>query len=122
MVPFECAIAVRLLARAAVGRYGGETIISAPASFRLWWKRAISELGMDPEVYRPYGLRRGGGTEFFRRSGSLEATLFRGRWSSIRTARAYIVEGMSLLAQHSLALPEAEAHLYLQALQAYLSV
>ena len=122
MVPFECAIAVRLLARAAIGRYGDETIIAAPADFHHWWKRAISELGMDPEVYRPYGLSRGGATEFFRRSGSLEATLLRGRWSSIRTARAYIVEGMSLLAQHSLALPEAEAHLYMQTLQAYLSV
>ena len=122
MVPFECAIAVRLLARAAVGRYGGETIISAQASFRLWWKRAISELGMDPDVYRPYGLRRGVATEFFRRSGSIEATLFRGRWSSVRTARAYIVEGISLLAQHSLLLPEASASLYLQTLQVYLSV
>ena len=77
---------------------------------------------MDTEVYRPYGGRRGGATEFFRRSGSLEANLFRGRRSSIRTARAYIVEGMSLLAQHLLALPEAEAHLYLQTLQAYFSV
>ena len=122
MVRFECAIAVRLLARAAIGRYGGETIISAPANFRHWWKRAISELGMDPEVYRPYGLMRGGATEFFCRSGSLEATLFRGRWSSIRTARAYIVEGMSPLAQHALALPEAKAHLYLQNLQANLRV
>ena len=122
MVPFECAIAARMLARAAIGRYGGETIIAAPADFCHWWKRAISELDMDPEVYRPYGLRRGGATVFFRRSGSLDTTLFRGRWSWIRTARAYIVEGMGLLAQHSLAIPEAEARLYSQALQAYLSI
>ena len=122
MVPFECAIAVRLLAIASVGMYGGDTIIAAPASFQHWWKRAIAELGMDPEVFRPYGLRRGGATSFFSRSGSLETTLFRGRWSSIRTARAYIVEGMSLLAQLSLELPEAEARLYLRTLQAYLDM
>ena len=122
MVSFECPIAISLVAKAGRGRFGGETLIPAPSSFRLWWKRAISELGMDPEVFRPYGLRRGGATEFFRRSGSIEATLFRGRWSSVRTARAYIVEGMSLLAQHSLSLPEASARLYLQTLQVYLSV
>ena len=63
MVPLERAIAVRLLARAAIGRYGGETIIAVPAECH-WWKRAISELDLDPDVFRPYGLRRGGPQSF----------------------------------------------------------
>eukprot|EP00435_Cladocopium_sp_Y103_P066496 s82_g28.t1 len=34
-----------------------------------------------PEDYTPYGLRRGGATWYFLESGSMDATLHRGRWS-----------------------------------------
>ena len=115
-------MSLKLLQAASFGRYGGDTVIAVPSSFRAWWRRAIAELGLDPEIFRPYGLRRGGATEFYRRTGSLEATLFRGRWSSLRTARAYIVEGMSLLAQGSIDLSKVPgARLYLQALRTFLA-
>lgn len=122
-VAFEDPISLKLLQTASYGRYRGDTIIAVPSTFRTWWKRAIVDLGLDPEIYRPYGFRRGGATEFYRRTGSLEATLFRGRWSSLRTARAYIVEGMSLLAQGSIDLRCVPgARLYLQALRTFLAV
>ena len=40
-----------------------------------------------------------GASHHFRRGGDLAATLFRGRWSSVTTARGYLVEGLALLAQ-----------------------
>ena len=117
MVSFECLIAQKLLVAASVRKYGGDSVIEAPGSFRAWWRAAITDFGMDAAVFRPYGLRRGGATEFFRKTGSLEATLFRGRWSSMKTARAYIVEGMSLIAQNCIDLSGHKgASLYLRTL------
>ena len=46
--------------------------------------------------FRPYSLRRGGATELFQRTQSMEAALIRGRWESSRVARVYISDGFKL--------------------------
>ena len=58
----------------------------------------MAALELDPDVWRPYGLRHAGATEHFRKHGNLESTMFKGRWTCTCTARIYLVEAMSLLA------------------------
>ena len=46
---------------------------------------------------RPYSIRRGAATEFFVGTQDVGATLFRGRWSDIRTAKIYVTDGAAAL-------------------------
>ena len=52
-------------------------------------------LGVADHGFKPYSLRRGGATAYFRASGSMELTLERGRWSSARVGRIYINDGLA---------------------------
>ena len=54
-------------------------------------------------LYKPYSIRRGAATEFFRATGSLSRTAVRGRWQNEKTCRIYVNESMSMIgdAQHS---------------------
>ena len=45
--------------------------------------------------FKPYSIRRGGATAYFRVTRNMEATLDRGRWSSARVARIYINDGLA---------------------------
>ena len=99
MVPLEDAISLQLLWRCAAASLPMDTVMPTNAVFRKWWAEAMHEFGLDPELWRPYSIRRGGASHHFRRGGDLAATLFRGRWSSVSTARGYLVEGLALLAQ-----------------------
>ena len=45
--------------------------------------------------FRPYSLRRGGATAFYRATCNMAATIERGRWATIRVARIYINDGLS---------------------------
>jgi hypothetical protein len=74
--------------------------------FRAWWGAALAKIQLSSDVLRPYSLRRGGATWSLQQTGSLEAVLFRGRWSSSVAARGYLQEGLALLAQASLS-PES---------------
>ena len=56
-------------------------------------------IGLDPSVYTPYCIRRGGATFDFIDSGSLDRALVRGRWQQLKTARIYIRQGEELLAR-----------------------
>lgn len=47
--------------------------------------------------FRPYSLRRGGATALFQATGSMEAALLKGRWSSPRVAKIYISDALSYL-------------------------
>ena len=42
---------------------------------------------------RPYSLRRGGATAYYRATRNMAATIERGQWSSLRVARLYINDG-----------------------------
>ena len=66
-------------------------------SFRQQFKKLCHDFGLDHLQFRPYSLRRGGATDFFQRTLSMEATLIRGRWESSRAAKLYINDGLSFL-------------------------
>ena len=55
--------------------------------------------GFAENDYTSYRLRRGGATWYFQPSLSLDATVTRGRWPCGKTAKQYIDEGTSQLAQ-----------------------
>ena len=70
-----------------IGRFieGGKRdakLFSGAADFYKFFKHCCAVLGL--QGFRPYGLRRGGATELWRVTGDLDATLLRGRWSSIK--------------------------------------
>ena len=64
MFAFEDPIAIKLILAAARSRHPGDPLMPSPSVFRQWWKSSVTELGLDAEAFRPYGLRRGGATEF----------------------------------------------------------
>lgn len=70
-----------------------------PRQFRVQFAKMLTKLGFAPDDYSPYSLRRGGATWFFQSSLSMDATVARGRWSCSKTAKQYIDEGTSQLAQ-----------------------
>ena len=109
VVTFGCPLTDALLRKAAFNRAPCETILAVGVTaFRNWWNRALDMLGLNSSVLRPYCLRRGGATWALQQTGNLEAVLFRGRWTSSVTARAYLQEGMALLAQAALT-PESRS-------------
>ena len=70
-----------------------------PHQFRLFFAQALNKLRFGTGSYTPCCLRRGGATWYFQSTLSLDATVSRGRWSCSKTARQYIDEGTSQLAQ-----------------------
>ena len=73
-----------------------------PASWRAKFNEALQALELMDFGFRPYSLRRGGATWWFARHHSLDKILLQGRWQAARTARIYINEGLSILAELSL--------------------
>ena len=66
-------------------------------SFRQAWTHLLVFLKLDPAVFTPYSLRRGGATFYFRQTGSLDRAILRGRWQSSKTARLYIEDAQAQL-------------------------
>ena len=50
-------------------------------------------LKLQPGFYNPYSFRRGGDTYHYVVFSNLQATILRGRWSDLKTARIYIQDG-----------------------------
>eukprot|EP00438_Fugacium_kawagutii_P025118 Skav230791 [mRNA] locus=scaffold312:65520:71347:+ [translate_table: standard] len=86
--------------------------IARPRSTRLVFPRGphvlrrlftsyMGVLGFQPDDYAPYCLRRGGATWYFQSTLSYDATIARGRWACVKTARQYIDEGTMQLAHVS---------------------
>ena len=67
------------------------------AAFRKRFASLCAIFGLEKFSFRPYSLRRGGATELFQCTQSMEAALIRGRWESSRVARIYISDGLSFL-------------------------
>ena len=61
--------------------------------------RACTVIGAGGCGYRPYSLRRGGATAFYRRTASMDQTIERGRWSTAKVARLYICDGLATAMQ-----------------------
>ena len=72
------------------------------AQFRDAWRFHLRRVHVDPEVFKPYALRRGGATAHFVEHNSLSATQYRGRWASVRACKIYVVEGQRELADAAL--------------------
>jgi hypothetical protein len=82
----------------------GEALLRrTPQQFRAIFKAAVELLGLDSLV-KPYSLRRGGATHWFRETGSLDSTVDRGRWGSVKTARIYITTALAETTELSVAL------------------
>ena len=65
-------------------------------SFRKLWHRVVKRTER-PGLRRPYSLRRGGATWWFRATLSYDAVAERGRWSNVRTCRRYIEDAVAQL-------------------------
>ena len=72
------------------------------AHWRAKFNEVLAALNLTEYGFRPYSLRRGGATFWFSRHHSLDKILLQGRWHAAKTARIYINEGLSVLAEMSL--------------------
>ncbi|CAE8593709.1 unnamed protein product, partial [Polarella glacialis] len=73
---------------------GDALLRRTPQQFRTIFKAAVELLGLD-SLIKPYSLRRRGATHWFRETGSLDSTVDRGRWGSVKTARIYITTALA---------------------------
>ncbi len=82
----------------------GDFILDCPPrQFRDDFRSLCHTMGLPSDQrWLPYSLRRGGATSHFRLFGSFDATADRGRWASIRTARLYISDALSMQAHLTL--------------------
>ena len=86
---------IRMLARAAENLLPGDLLLRrTQQQVRIIFDACRSECQLDGH-FRPYSLRRGGATHWFRTTGSLDATTDRGRWGCVKTARIYINTGLA---------------------------
>ena len=96
--PLVPAAFARACAGAAAGTSKGFYIFPGnEARFYKLFDQALSALGLDHMGFRPYSLRRGGATAFYRATCNMSATIERGRWATIRVARIYINDGLSFV-------------------------
>ena len=68
---------------------------ASESEFYRLFHEALETLGLSDFGFRPYSLRRGGATAYYRRCRDMQATIDRGRWSSARVARIYINDGLA---------------------------
>mgnify|MGYP003333833097 CR=1 FL=1 len=65
------------------------------ARFYALFAEGLKALQMGGFHFRPYSLRRGGATAYYRATRNMPATIERGRWSTLRVARIYINDGLA---------------------------
>ena len=63
--------------------------------FYALFEAGLKWLGLESFGFKPYSVRRGGATAYFRATRNMEAALDRGRWSSARVARIYLNDGLA---------------------------
>lgn len=74
--------------------------LAGPAHvWRQQFAAILKALGFSDWDFRPYSLRRGGATDAFKRHGNLDRLLIAGRWQSAKTAKIYLNDGLSVLAE-----------------------
>ena len=67
--------------------------------FRKAFDQGLEALGLSIGGFRPYSLRRGGATMYFTKNPSVDWLRVAGRWSSDRTVRMYVNDGLARLAE-----------------------
>ena len=85
------------------------TLTPAPHKWRALFTECLEKMKITGFGFRPYSLRRGGATYWFAQHHSLDKLLLDGRWQAAKTARLYVNEGLSVLAQ--LELPRTDPRL-----------
>lgn len=83
-----------------------------PHKWRTKFSQTLTALNLDSFNFRPYSLRRGGATHWFRHHGSFDKLLIQGRWAAPKTAKMYINEGLAIL---------AETHVPIKSLKSFLT-
>ena len=73
-------------------------LCATPSVWRKMFNDTLETLNFEAASFRPYSLRRGGATFWFKKWGSLDRLLLLGRWHAAKTARIYINEGLAVLA------------------------
>ena len=71
----------------------------SPHRWRALLSQTVKALKLDSMGFRPYSLRRGGATHWFRHHGNLDKLIVQGRWAAPRTAKVYINEGLAVIAE-----------------------
>ena len=77
----------------------GPLVRGSAQAFRAHFSDALKELGVHGIGLQPYSLRRGGATHDYMQHGDVARTIMRGRWSDMKVAKIYIVDGAAVLAQ-----------------------
>ena len=86
----------------------GESLCEKPAKWRKQFNDTLTAVGFQACDFRPYSLRRGGATYWFKGWGQLDRLLVYGRWQNARAARTYINDGLAVLT--SLNLPSTPSN------------
>ena len=81
---------------------GGRKMALKSHQWRKQFADTLTALKFDQFDFRPYSLRRGGATYFFKQHQSFDQLLNQGRWQTVKTARLYVNEGLAVLAELTL--------------------
>ncbi len=81
---------------------GSTKLCPASHIWRGMFAATLEALHFADYGFRPYSLRRGGATFWFGQHASFSRLLVDGRWQSIKTARAYVNEGLAIMAETKL--------------------
>ena len=96
----------------------GHVSLAGPAHrWRKEFNDTIQAVNLGQVDFRPYSLRRGGATHMFTNQGSFDSLLIHGRWQSAKTARIYVNQGLSVLAELNVPLTPIAKNLRSQYLQ-----
>ena len=72
LVTIEDDLVVTILRHAFWGKAPAQPLLTTSAhDFRVVWKQALHMIHMDPEVFKPYSLRRGGATHHYMHVGRI---------------------------------------------------
>jgi hypothetical protein len=98
-VTITCSRTTALVAAAVRHLELGDSLFrGADHDFRRLINKGCEALSVADWAYRGYSIRRGGATHYFRMENNMEGLLVRGRWSSTRSARLYLNDGLATLA------------------------
>ena len=84
-------------------RLPGDSLLAcSAASFRKHFRDLCKFFLLEDFEFKPYSLRRGGATFWFRSTNNLQSVIHRGRWENSKTVRIYVTEGLSMLTEIAL--------------------
>ena len=90
----------------------GQTMANIHRRLQNNLEMGISQLLLDPSVWQPYGLRRGGACEDWATHGDAGRLCMRGRWSQIKTAKIYAVEALLIREASTMSEPHKDRVAY----------